>query len=1342
MISILHVDDEKVENQLLVRNFLKRSREYQINYEESANAALQLLEHSSFDVIISDFQMPGMDGLQFLRKLNEIHNETPFIFLTGQGNEELAIEALREGANDYFIKGFEFAHYERLMNSVQRVVKNRRIRKERQRIESQLFELEGRYRRSASNDENLKFEDIVDVNILQEIMDVFHNMTSSPLAILDSQDNILVASGWQDICTKFHRINPETRELCHKSDQYIKGHINVDKPVTYTCELGLTDCAYPIIISGQLVATLFTGQFFSDKQKIDRKRFLNQAVKYKFDQDEYLAALDSVPVFSRKQINHLKEFMVKFARIIASLGNANIRFAKELLDRRKKDKSLEKQTYFLKKAQEIGAIGTWEIDISNNVILWTEENCRIFGVPEGSALDYETFINIVHPDDRDYVNSEWSQAIQGKHYDIEHRILVDDKVKWVREKAEINRNEEGEAIWAVGVTQDITDKKIAELALKESEETFRLAFETNPDSINLNRLKDGRYVQINKGFTDLMGYTKEDVIGKTSLELDIWHNPQDREKLVEGLSKEGKVNNLEAEFEAKDGSVRTAIMSASVVKIHGEDHIISITRDITKRVEAQRKIRESELRHHTLLSNISDVIGILDKDGKTRYVSPNSSKIFGWSPEDLTGMDAFQGIHEDDRDIAKDAFNQIIQEPGKRASLQIRYLCKNGEVRLIDITGVNMADDPVINGILISYRDVTERIEARRQAEANQANYVDFLNNFKGIAYQGDMQFRPSFLLGAVEEITGYQEKDFTGNLLSWDELIHPEDISRVKQSAEEFKANSLTSFERLYRIIRKDKEVRWVRENISSIRDESGLPVRIQGTIVDITVQKELQEEKDKLLRDLNERVKELNCLYDLAKIVGNPGITLSEILQQTVEILPLSWQYTDSTSARITCNGEEYVTKGFQESRWCLKRDINVEGEVAGSVEIFCQEEKPEAHEGPFLKEECNLINAIAERLGRIAERYSFEEERKKEKELSYLISDKTSDSTWAMNKDLKFTYLSPSTEKLFGYSFEEWQTLEWGNFVHPDYLDPVMKAFTQIVEGKKVKLESQVCSVFHKDGSRLWVDFSATPIFDTDNNFVGVVGVTRDVTQKKIAEEGLIKAREELLESNKHLKTFSYTVSHDLRAPLRQLAGLAELLKMKCEDQLDADGKELLDEMSDVNEHMSLMVNSLLDLSRIQREKVYRQKINLREIANTVEMTLRQNEPGRKVEFHYSGDLEADADPGLITSVMNNLLGNAWKFTSIRDGAKIELSSTISQGKKVYYVKDNGVGFDPESAEMLFLPFRRLHSSDEFKGTGIGLATVKMIINRHGGQIWAESEKGKGATFYFTLSDGVDE
>jgi light-regulated signal transduction histidine kinase (bacteriophytochrome) len=249
---------------------------------------------------------------------------------------------------------------------------------------------------------------------------------------------------------------------------------------------------------------------------------------------------------------------------------------------------------------------------------------------------------------------------------------------------------------------------------------------------------------------------------------------------------------------------------------------------------------------------------------------------------------------------------------------------------------------------------------------------------------------------------------------------------------------------------------------------------------------------------------------------------------------------------------------------------------------------------------------------------------------------------------------------------------------------------------------------------------------------NTMVARVGEAQRELEGKVQERTA-----ELEAANKELEAFSYSVSHDLRAPLRGIDGFSQALLEDYGDKLDEKGKRFLNRVRSAAQRMAELIDNLLALSQVTRGELMREQVDLSSLARSVAAQLKQGEPGRDIEFDVSKDVLVEGDPRLLLIVIENLFGNAWKFTSKHSHARVEFGLARENGQTVYYVRDDGAGFDMAYAGKLFGAFQRLHQANEFQGTGIGLATVGRIVSRHGGHVWAEGEVEKGATFSFTLS-----
>jgi PAS domain S-box-containing protein len=266
--------------------------------------------------------------------------------------------------------------------------------------------------------------------------------------------------------------------------------------------------------------------------------------------------------------------------------------------------------------------------------------------------------------------------------------------------------------------------------------------------------------------------------------------------------------------------------------------------------------------------------------------------------------------------------------------------------------------------------------------------------------------------------------------------------------------------------------------------------------------------------------------------------------------------------------------------------------------------------------------------------------------------------------------------------------------------------------------------------------WLHTKKVPLMGDDGQPRFLLGISADITERKQTAAALRAAVDAAESANRELESFSYSVAHDLRAPLRSIDGFSQALMEDCGERLDERGHEHLRRVRAAAQRMGDLIDSLLAIARIARAELRWEPVDLSGLAATAVEELRALSPGREVTVTIEPSLRTRGDPRLLRVVLDNLLGNAFKFTATRPEAHIQFASAVEGDERAFFVKDDGVGFDPRYANHLFRVFQRLHSAPEFPGTGIGLATVQRVIQRHGGRIWARGEPEAGATFYFTL------
>lgn len=417
------------------------------------------------------------------------------------------------------------------------------------------------------------------------------------------------------------------------------------------------------------------------------------------------------------------------------------------------------------------------------------------------------------------------------------------------------------------------------------------------------------------------------------------------------------------------------------------------------------------------------------------------------------------------------------------------------------------------------------------------------------------------------------------------------------------------------------------------------------------------------------------------------------------------------------------------------------------AGSddLNVWVKKETMEIPEDMTKEQLINDLIKLRQRIDELAkieaDKNRYLEELNKTKAMYEGLFEFAPDAIVVVNREGRIVQVNKRTEKLFGYTREELLNSDPDVLLPERFREKHREHRREYMTEPRVRPMGTGLELYgrRKNGSEFPVDISLgvlQPVqAETD---IVVLAVVRDVTERKEAERKLLAAKADLERSNEELEQFAYSVSHDLRAPLRHIDGFIRMLDEDYSEKLDEKGRDYIQRVQAGSARMQEFISALLDLSSITRGDLNRSKVHLTEFVKTVADELVRGHPDRRVEFVIADDVTVDGDPVLLRIVMQNLMDNAFKFTGKQAIARIEFGVKQLNGKPVYFVKDDGVGFNTENANRLFTPFQRFHTTAEFPGLGVGLATAQRIIHHHGGSICAEGEVNKGVTFYFTLQE----
>lgn len=625
---------------------------------------------------------------------------------------------------------------------------------ERKRAEAALRESEERVRRkldsilSPEGDiGNLELGDIIDARAIQLLMDDFYALAHIPMSILDLKGQVLVGAGWQRICTDFHRVHSETCEHCLESDTQLSRDIPRGEFKLYKCKNNMWDIATPIEVGGQHVGNLFSGQFFFDDEPLNDELFRSQARRYGFDEEAYLTALEQVPRLSREAVDRGVAFLMKLADMISLLSYANIKLARSLVERDALMDSLrESEEHYRSLFQNNHSVMLLIDPETSDIIDANPAACAYYGYPHAEITGLK--ISDINQLTREQVFAEMERARyeQRNQFFFRHRLASGE----IREVEVFSGPIEFQGKKLLySIIHDITERRRAEEALRLSEERFAKAFRTIPDVLIISRQSDGQILEVNDRWEELFGYSRDMVIGRSSLALNLYVNPVDRQQFIHQLHQAGLVRDYELEIRRKSGEVRQASISVEAIVIHDEPCLLTILRDITERKRTEEALRESEetlRRKEAILAQAGQIahLGAWELEFHT-YEEMNTNplrwsdevfRIFGYEPGEVevTNDLFFEHVHPDDRQRVVDTIGQALAEQ-RSYQLEHRISRPDGSERFVlehaeitfDPQGRPLRMNGAIQDITDHKQTEMELQQAKDAAEAANRAKSDFL---------------------------------------------------------------------------------------------------------------------------------------------------------------------------------------------------------------------------------------------------------------------------------------------------------------------------------------------------------------------------------------------------------------------------------------------------------------------------------------------------------------------------------------------------------------------------------------------------------------------------------------
>ena len=584
-------------------------------------------------------------------------------------------------------------------------------------------------------------------------------------------------------------------------------------------------------------------------------------------------------------------------------------------------------------------------------------------------------------------------------------------------------------------------------------------------------------------------------------------------------------------------------------------------------------------------------------------------------------------------------------------------------------------------------------------------------------------------------QLTGYTNEELRS--MPVQEIVYPDDREADLAGLQRLRSGEIGSYSTEKRYLRKDGGVLWAEVNRSLVRDETGRAF-IVGTVRDMTAQRKAEAEA-KAAAAYNRSLIEASL---------DPLVTIGEDGQITDVNIAAEQATGFGRAELIGTKFSSYFTEPDQ-ARASYERVFR-----RGSVRHYPLELRHrDGHTTPVLYNASVYHDASGHTLGVFAAARDVTEIRlaeaalRESQERLSALFDSAPVGIYDMAPSGRLTRVNPRFCQITGYTADELLSTPILDIVHPDDLEADRTSLRRLLAADmdSYRMEKRY---LRKGGGSVWAEVNHALVRGDNGESLLIVAAVRDITAQREAEAEVRALNAELgirveqrtadLErANKNLEAFTYSVSHDLRSPLRALSGFSEALVEEYGERLDETGRGYAGRIEAASARMAALIDDLLLLSRVSRTDMNARPVDLSAEVGDVVEELRLREPDRRLRVTIENGVWVLADRTLIRSVVQNLVENAWKFTARRDDACIEFGTAASDDEGVCcFVRDNGAGFDPAYAGQLFQPFQRLHSAAEFPGTGIGLASVQRIIERHGGRVWAEGTVNQGATFYFTV------
>jgi PAS domain S-box-containing protein len=1016
-------------------------------------------------------------------------------------------------------------------------------------------------------------------------------------------------------------------------------------------------------------------------------------------------------------------------------------------------------------------------DLNGTINAWNRGAEKVFGYSSSEAVG-RPMLMLFPPECVSEEPDILARIRRGESVEHLETVRVRKDGKKINVSATISpiRDSSGTIVGASKIARDITERKHAEQAVQESLATREAAlkeladqkFALDQHAIVATTDVQGTITYVNDKFCAISKYSRHELVGQNHRILNSGHHSKEFFQQMYHTIANGRVWRDEICNRAKDSSiywVDTTIVP--FLDASGKPRqYMAIRADITERKQAEEVLHESQERFRLLLDGVKDyAIYMLDPDGNVISWNAGAARLKGYQQEEILGKNFSCFYTLEDRQTGKPS--RELQESLSKGRFEEQALRvrRDGSTFWANVVITPMFDDHgTLRGFSKVARDITER---KRSEEALQESLATSEAALKELA---DQKFAlDQHAIVAVTDVQGtityVNEKFCLISKYSKDELLGQN--HRILNSGH----HPTEFFRQMYHAIAngqvwraeicnraKDGSIYWVDTTIVPTLATDGKPRQYVAIRADITERKRAEEvlrEQAQILdsaqvfvRDMESRVvfwpRGAEKLYGFAPQEAL-GILSHDLFHtefpEPLDVIEKQLFETGKWEGELIHRKRDGTTIVVS-SAWVLHR--NSQGQPIRILETNTDiTQRKQAEE---------RLAGQSEELSRQAEElFRSQLALETQKLMLQSVLDSMVEGLVAADEQGKFIIWNPAATKIIGLGAANLPTGEWTSH-YGIYLEDMVTPFPadQLPLARAIRGEASAAQMFVRNpelAEGTWIEASASPLKDKSGAVRGGVVAFRDISQRMADEREIRKLNAELEErvvqrtaqleaANHELEAFTYSVSHDLRAPLRHIGGFSKILTEDFGSGMDPEARGHLERIQDGVHRMGQLVDELLSLARVGRHALHLQLTSLNSVVEDVVSLLQPEAEGRVIDWKIGKLPSAECDPILIRQVFQNLLANALKFTRSRERAIIEIGQRQENGQMVIAIRDNGVGFNMKYKDKLFGVFQRLHRAEDFEGTGIGLATVQRIIHKHGGRVWAEAELDKGATFFFTM------